>query len=223
MKEPVNPDLCRQRMDKASLGDNEAFNALAASVHENLYRFPLAKKGRTNMTRNRTIVAVLAALAACGLLACCALAQHQDGAFQPPGGPPVHPGPGPGAAPGGPPASAGHPPVFRPEQAERMERMMDMLQQFRRTAFDPGMAGMVAIGGLKDDVHRKPAEIINDLENQLTKTKSLGLRNALRLSLKDLYKAQAEDEKVLEHLRAMIAENDAALEAGPPMEKPVKK
>ena len=104
-----------------------------------------------------------------------------------------------------------------------MERMMDLLHQMRRTAFDPGMAGMVAIGGLKDDVHRKPAEIIDDLEKQLAKTKSLGLRNALHLMLKDIYKAQAEDEKVLEHLRAMLAENDAALQTAPPVQQPAKK
>ena len=71
---------------------------------------------------------------------------------------------------------------------------------------------MIAIGDLKDAVRRKPKEIIEDLETRLKKTKTLGLRNAIRLTLKDLYKAQGADEKVLDHLRTMLAENDAALQ-----------
>ena len=59
---------------------------------------------------------------------------------------------------------------------------------------------------------RKPKEVIEDLEAVLTKTKTLGLRNAIRMTLKDLYKGLGEDEKVLEHLRAMLAECDQALQ-----------
>jgi len=57
-------------------------------------------------------------------------------------------------------------------------------------------------------VPRRPGEIIEDLENVLSKTRTLGLRNAIRLTLKDLYKMQGNGKMVLKHLRAMVAEND---------------
>ncbi len=43
--------------------------------------------------------------------------------------------------------------------------------------------------------------------------KTQGLRNAIRLTLKDIYKRQGENEKVIEHIKALIAENDKALQA----------
>ncbi|GAF95835.1 unnamed protein product, partial [marine sediment metagenome] len=98
------------------------------------------------------------------------------------------------------------------EQMEQMGRMMKLLEMMKEVCFDEGAAAMVAIGDLKDAVRRKPKEIIEDLEAQLKKTKTLGLRNAIRLTLKDLYKVQGADEKVLDHLRTMLAENDAALQ-----------
>jgi len=96
---------------------------------------------------------------------------------------------------------------------QQMGMMIEMLERLKHTCFDPTSAGMMAIGALKDDVRRKPAAVIKDLEDTLGMTKTLGLRNAIRLSLKDMYKAQGEDEKVLQHLRAMLAENDAAIQA----------
>ena len=96
--------------------------------------------------------------------------------------------------------------------AERMERMVDLVERMRDICFEPPSAAMIALGGLKQEVRRKPTVIIADLEARLKETKTLGLRNAIRLTLKDLYKIQAEDEKVLEHLRAMLKENDAAIQ-----------
>ena len=64
---------------------------------------------------------------------------------------------------------------------------------------------------VKDEVRRKQEQVLADLEGQLAKTRTLGLRNAIRLTLKDLYKARGDNEKVLGHLRKMIEENDAAL------------
>lgn len=130
----------------------------------------------------------------------------------PPAGGAPHANPMPGG-PGGP-----HGPFSEPDQAMHMMMAMRQMQQF---AFDPATAGFVAIGGLKDDARRKPDAIISDLEDQLAKAKSLGLRNAIRFTLKDLYKAQGDDEKVLGIDRALIAENDAALAKMPaPPERP---
>ena len=104
-----------------------------------------------------------------------------------------------------------HHPSAPGEAAERVEMMLGMVRQIERVCFEPTTAGLIAAGGLKDEVPRRPAEIIDDLEEQLARTKTLGLRNAIRLSLKDLYKAEGKREMVLKHLRAMLAENDAAL------------
>jgi len=98
------------------------------------------------------------------------------------------------------------------EQTEQMERMVELIELWREVCFDEGTAAMIAIGDLKDAVRRKPKEIIEDMEAQLKKTETLGLRNAIRLTLKDLYKAQGADGKVLDHLRMILAENDAALQ-----------
>ena len=102
---------------------------------------------------------------------------------------------------------------FRVEEAERMERMIQLIERLRDTCFDEPNAALIAIGGLKSEVRRKPEAIIDDLEQALDKTKTLGLRNAIRLTLKDIYKAMGKDDRVLDHLRAMLAENDEAIQA----------
>ena len=95
---------------------------------------------------------------------------------------------------------------------ERMEQMMRLVERMRDVCFEPPSAAMIAIGALKDEVRRKPEDVIADLEEQLKQTQTLGLRNAIRLSLKELYKAQDQKEKVLEHMRAMLRENDKAIQ-----------
>ncbi len=112
-----------------------------------------------------------------------------------------------------------HRPSAPGEAAERVEMMLGMVRQIERVCFEPTTAGLIAAGGLKDEVPRRPAEIIDDLEEQLARTRTLGLRNAIRLSLKDLYKAEGKREMVLKHLRAMLAENDAALREHKPQVK----
>ncbi len=89
-----------------------------------------------------------------------------------------------------------------------------LTQRMAELCANPQVAGVVAISALKDDARRKPAEVVKEYVSLLEKTKSLGLRNAIRLALKDLYKAQGEDEKVLQVLRDMVAENDAAIQSG---------
>ncbi len=87
-----------------------------------------------------------------------------------------------------------HRPSAPGEAAERVEMMLGMVRQIERVCFEPTTAGLIAAGGLKDEVPRRPAEIIDDLEEQLARTKTLGLRNAIRLSLKDLYKVEGKRE-----------------------------
>ena len=52
------------------------------------------------------------------------------------------------------------------------------------------------------------------MESLLTHTKSLGLRNAIRLTLRDLYKQTGQKDKVLQLLRDLLKENDAAAARG---------
>jgi hypothetical protein len=153
-----------------------------------------------------------------------------------PGAPGVAPGaPAPRRIPGAPAGPTGQPPgairitpdertgrytveedvtqIIGRRGPEAVEQFTGMVGHLTRLCFDSHAAGVMAVGALKDEVRRKPAETVKDLEDQLAKTKSLGLRNALRLTLKDLYKRENDDAKVLEQLRALIAENDAALQA----------
>lgn len=66
----------------------------------------------------------------------------------------------------------------------------------------------------------KAAEKIAMLEGLLKDVKTQGLRNALHLALKDLYKAEGDDAKMVEHLKAMVLENDQALQESPGDKKP---
>lgn len=86
------------------------------------------------------------------------------------------------------------------------------IQDIRQIMSDPESAGLMALGGLKDDVKRTPQEQTKEFETLLPKLKSLTLRNGTRMVLKDLYKAQGQDDKALETLRAMAIENDKAIE-----------
>lgn len=102
-----------------------------------------------------------------------------------------------------------------PPDFDRMGGMLGLVGKFRNICADPEAMGVYAVGTFKEEVKRKPAEMVREYEALLKDTKSLPLRNAIRLAMKDLYKAQGDDNKVLEVLRAIIAENDAAIQARP--------
>jgi len=107
----------------------------------------------------------------------------------------------------------GEPQPFRPEHADQFRRMMEMIERTRQSCFNPEVAAMIAAAGLRDEVPRKPNEVIDDLEATLKKTKTLGLRNSLRMLLRDLYRDRGKHDRVLEHLHQMLEENDQALQA----------
>ncbi len=108
--------------------------------------------------------------------------------------------------------------LYSSPEIQQMDTLLQTVMRMRHVAFEPESAGLIAVGGLKDD-RRKSAEIIEDLEKLLKMTKTLGLRNSIRLTLRDLYRAERQDEKALEHLRVMLRENDDAIQAE---EKPKK-
>lgn len=155
---------------------------------------------------------------------------HEGDAGQPPVRLPRRGGLGPG--PGGPgagargegrPAGPGMPfvprgprrpmhPPMEDSDVTRMRIRIELIERMRETSFDPAAASIMALGAIQKDVRReKPEDLIKDLEDILAQTRTLGLRNAIRMTLKDLYRAVENDEKVLEHLKAMLLENDAEM------------
>jgi len=101
---------------------------------------------------------------------------------------------------------------MRDRAMEEMDQMLEMVERMTEISFNSEMVAVIAIGGLKDDVRRNPKDVIRDLESVLRKTRTLGLRNAIRMTLKDLYKHTGQEEKLLDTLRAMLHENDEALQ-----------
>lgn len=99
----------------------------------------------------------------------------------------------------------------RPEEFGRMYAWMEVIERMGDMAFNPEVAGLIAIGAIKDDIPRDPRRRIEDLDNLLDRTRTIGLRNALRMGLKDLYLQTEQPEKALDQMRAMLAENDKFL------------
>ena len=97
------------------------------------------------------------------------------------------------------------------EQLEQMGLMIEMVERLRHICFEPENAAMIAVGALKDDVPRRPQEVVKELEAALKRTRSLGVRNAIRMSLRDLYRHLDMHDQAMENLRRMLAENDEAL------------
>ncbi len=95
--------------------------------------------------------------------------------------------------------------------SEEMELSMHMIGRTAKICFSPEVAAMIAIGALKDQAGRDPREAIEQLEDLLEDTRTLGLRNAIRLNLKDLYQATEQRGKLIRMLREMVSDNDEAL------------
>ena len=87
-----------------------------------------------------------------------------------------------------------------------------LLEQISKITSKPNLAGLIAIGGLKDDTKCSVKDKIKHLEELLVETKSLTMRNAIRMTLKDLYAATRQEDKLIKSLKEMAAENDAAME-----------
>ncbi|MGC9454984.1 MAG: hypothetical protein ACP5HU_08965 [Phycisphaerae bacterium] len=99
---------------------------------------------------------------------------------------------------------------------ERTRERTELVGSMKQTVQDSESMGLIAVSGIRDDVPREPAEVIEDLEAMLKEVRTLSLRNAIRLALKDLYRNTGQQEKAIEHLRHLLLENDAAMsgEAG---------
>lgn len=92
-------------------------------------------------------------------------------------------------------------------RAQRTDVKIRMVGSMKQTCLDPAAMALIAVAGLRDEVPRDADEVIEEFEALLVKIKSLGIRNAIRLGLKDLYKLKGDHKKVLHHLREMLLEN----------------
>jgi len=90
------------------------------------------------------------------------------------------------------------------ERVEEMGRHIGLVRSMRHICFDPSAAGLLAVSGMAEADAKA-------LASQLETVKNLGLRNAIRMRLAALYRADGQQEKVADNWRAMLAENDEAL------------
>ena len=104
-------------------------------------------------------------------------------------------------------------PAAPQEGTQQLHQMMAALGTVEALCFNREMAAMAAIAGIKDDLKGRPIAAIRVLEASLRQVRTPGLRTAIHMTLKDLHKAQGNDEMVISHLRAILLENDAAIRA----------
>jgi len=104
-------------------------------------------------------------------------------------------------------------------QARQAEPRLKLVGNMKDLCYDPQAMGIVAIGGLHTEAGLEPAELIDLLNGMLDGSggpgvpvvKSLGMRNAIRLTLKDLYVEMGDTAKALEQLERIIEQNDHAM------------
>jgi len=87
-------------------------------------------------------------------------------------------------------------------QVQQAEMRVKVVGSMKNTCFDPQAFGIIALGGLQNEVPQKAEVFARQLEEMLPGTYSQGLRNAIRLTLKDLYLEMKAPEKSAEPAQA---------------------
>jgi hypothetical protein len=93
-------------------------------------------------------------------------------------------------------------------QAREVKVRNRMLENMAETCFDPDIMGVAAVGGLRTEAPMESKDMIREFEEVLSRTKRQGIRNAIHLTLKDLYIETGNLPKAREHLKKIIEEND---------------
>lgn len=101
-------------------------------------------------------------------------------------------------------------PKSEEQKAQEAAAQIGLVDRMTGAYSDPIAAGVVAIGAIRAELQRGNQDVVASLEGLLGRTQSQGLRNALHMTLKDLYQQAGNQAKVMEHLTQMLAENDAA-------------
>ncbi len=100
------------------------------------------------------------------------------------------------------------------QKTRETEAQINLVDKMKETYADPIAAGVVAIGAIKAELQRSGQDVPEGLETILNQTHAQGLRNALHMTLRDLYAQAGKPEKVMEHLSQMLRENDVAYVSG---------
>jgi hypothetical protein len=95
-------------------------------------------------------------------------------------------------------------------QAKQVKVRGQMLENMAETCFDPEIMGVAAVGGLRTETPIEPQDMIREYEEILSRITRQGIRNAIHLTLKDLYIETGNIPKAREHLKMIIEENDKA-------------
>ena len=101
-------------------------------------------------------------------------------------------------------------------QVRQAEIRTKLVSSMKDACFDTQAMGIVALGGLRAEIPQQPQELAQQLETLLSQTKSVGLRNAIRLTLKDLYLEMGSPQKAQEQFQKMLKESDEALQYSQP-------
>jgi len=96
-------------------------------------------------------------------------------------------------------------------QQELIIQRLKMLETMSNTAFSPKSAAMISLGELRDKLGLELEDRIEIFEELLKQVKHLGVRNSIRMTLKDLYVETEQNDKAVELLEHMILENDEML------------
>ncbi len=100
------------------------------------------------------------------------------------------------------------------QKTKETEAQISLVDKMKDTYADPIAAGVVAIGAIKAELQRSGQDVAEGLEALLNTTRAQGLRNALHMTLRDLYAQAGNQQKVMEQLTQMLRENDLAYVTG---------
>lgn len=104
---------------------------------------------------------------------------------------------------------ASRPPSPRALARQSQDQIKTILSM-KDTCFDPQAMCVVALGCLRSETKETPEQLATTLESLLAETKALGVRNAMRMTLKDLYGQMGNTVKVKKHLEGIIKDNAQA-------------
>jgi len=88
-------------------------------------------------------------------------------------------------------------------EVEEAREKAETLEYYEKAAFDPVRAGLLAISALAE-IEAEPEERAEVFEELLSETKELGLRNALRMVLNEIYTDAGATDDVVENLSEML-------------------
>jgi len=113
---------------------------------------------------------------------------------------------------------ASRPPSPRALARQSQDQIKTILSM-KDTCFDPQAMCVVALGCLRSETKETPEQLAKTLESLLAETKAIGVRSAIRMTLKDIYGQMGNTAKVKEHLKGIIKDNEQAALGEPGLQR----